>query len=479
MQAACSALPPGELVRSPVCVSFRGTNETGFYLITTDVLGPYTVGYAMGTLGWAPGTVLYTVFAALTAYSGYLVWRVFVGVDSYEFPARNYGDLAFRIWGRVGRHITNIIQSISLILLAGQVTLQAGQNLSQTSRFRLCYVVCPIIYIVVGFTLSQIRTLKNYGLVANMSVYLNLLAIFITMGFVSHSPPNYQIATLGSSGSTADPTTITPVNGKYPAVMHYNGLPPNGLVGSLNGLMNCVLGYAGVQLYVEFMAEMRRPMDFIKAVWSATAFVYTVYLVYGCFVYYYQGQYTFNPSYMGVSVYGWQTAANMITLVALFISGGLYSNIGIKVVYNNVCVDILRAPPLSSWLGKRLYAGLVGLWWIVAFIIACAIPDFEGIVSIFSAATLVNLTYSVPAIIALGYDIQRNALRPERGEGFDPTTGQVVHDGSLLARWARGFVSGGPVQVCLNLWHSVYFLGALSLCGLGMYASIERECCVY
>ena len=27
----------------------------GFYLITTDVLGPYGVGFAMGTLGWGPG----------------------------------------------------------------------------------------------------------------------------------------------------------------------------------------------------------------------------------------------------------------------------------------------------------------------------------------------------------------------------------------------------------------------------------------
>jgi hypothetical protein len=28
-----------------------------FYLITTDVLGPYGVGFALGTLGWGPGVV--------------------------------------------------------------------------------------------------------------------------------------------------------------------------------------------------------------------------------------------------------------------------------------------------------------------------------------------------------------------------------------------------------------------------------------
>ena len=36
----------------------------GFYLITTDILGPYGVGFALGTMGWGPGIALYTVFAA-------------------------------------------------------------------------------------------------------------------------------------------------------------------------------------------------------------------------------------------------------------------------------------------------------------------------------------------------------------------------------------------------------------------------------
>jgi len=36
-----------------------------FYLITTDILGPFGVPFAMGTLGWGPGIALYTVFGGL------------------------------------------------------------------------------------------------------------------------------------------------------------------------------------------------------------------------------------------------------------------------------------------------------------------------------------------------------------------------------------------------------------------------------
>lgn len=411
----------------------------------------------------------------MAGYSGYLVYRVFLGVDSYEFPARNYGDLALRTWGTTVRYITNICQALGLLLITGQVTIQYGENISQVSKFKLCYAVCPVLFVVAGFFITQIRTLRSYGWVANCAVWLNLLVIFISMGVIANSPPNYKISVLGSAGSAVDATTITPVGGIYPEIIHYNGLPPNSLVGSINGLLSGVLAYAGVQLFVEFLAEMRRPRDFIKAMWGAQFFIYTVYLIYGCFVYHYQGQYSFQPSYQGVSIYGWQTAGNMISLIAALIAGGLYGNIGIKVFYNNILLDFLKAPPITTKRGKIIYAILVPLWWIIAFIIAAAIPDYFGFVSVISASMLLNLTYTFPPLFALGYDIQKNAIRTERGEGFNVTTGQVTREESTVQRWIRGFFSGGIFQVSINIWHAVYFLASLAMCGLGMYAAVESK----
>ena len=82
---------------------------------------------------------------------------------------------------------------------------------------------------------------------------------------MAHTPPNFAISTLGSAGGVTNPATITPdKNGNYPPVIHYNGLPnPDSLIGSINGLMQGVYAYGGAQLFIEFMAEMRRPMDFI------------------------------------------------------------------------------------------------------------------------------------------------------------------------------------------------------------------------
>lgn len=407
----------------------------------------------------------------MAGYSGYLIWRVFLGVDSHEFPARNYGDLAFRTWGTTTRYVTNILQALGLLLLLGQVTIQFGQNISEVSKFKLCYAVCPVLFVIVGFFLTQIRTLKSYGIIANFAVWLNLLVIFITMGVIANSDPNYRVSVLGSAGSAVDPTTITPDDtGRYPPIMHYNNLPKNGLVGSINGLLSGVLAYAGAQLFVEFLAEMRRPHDFIKAMWGAQFFIYSVYLIYGCFIYHYQGQYSYNPSYQGVSPYGWQTAGNMISLIAALIAAGLYGNIGIKVFYNNVLLDIFGAPPLITRTGKLLYAAIVPIWWAIAFVIAAAIPDYFGFVAVMSASCLLNLTYTAPPFFALGFDIQKAAIQ---GEGFDITTGNTTRNETTLRRWTRGFFGGGTLQTAINVWHVIYFLASLAMCGLGMYASVK------
>lgn len=144
----------------------------------------------------------------MAGYSRYLIWHVYLGLDSYEFPCRNYGDLAFRTWGTTARYMINILQALGLLLILGQVTIQYGQNISQVSKFRLCYVICPLLFIIAGFFITQIRTFKNYGPVANFAVFLNLM-IFITMGVMAHSPPNFSISVLGSASSAVEKSTTT------------------------------------------------------------------------------------------------------------------------------------------------------------------------------------------------------------------------------------------------------------------------------
>jgi hypothetical protein len=106
------------------------------------------------------------------------------------------------------------------------------------------------------FFLGQVRTLQKFGWLANAAIFINLMIMFISMGVIAHSPPNYSISVLGSVGGSVNPASITPdVNGVYPPIVHNSALPDaNNFVGSVVGLMQGVYAYGGAQLFVEFMA---------------------------------------------------------------------------------------------------------------------------------------------------------------------------------------------------------------------------------
>ena len=267
----------------------------------------------------------------MAGVSGWLLWQMFMGLDSFQFPVKSYGDLAFRTYGPICRYAFNVMQIILLICQVAVILISNGEALSEAANFKLCYAVCVLVWALVGWFLGQVRTLQKYAWFANFAVWINLLVMFITMGVAAHSPPLYS-ASSGSAGYSVNPALVTPnANGVYPPVQTSGGLPdPSNFGASVNGLMQAVYAYGGAMLFTEFMSEMRHPRDFLKAMWGAQVFIYAVYMLYGLFIYGMQGQYVLTPSYLGISPYKWQTAGNALAMTSTIISAGLYGNIGLK-----------------------------------------------------------------------------------------------------------------------------------------------------
>jgi hypothetical protein len=196
------------------------------------------------------------------------------------------------------------------------------------------------VFALAGFFIGQVRTLQKYGWLANAAIWINVFVIIETMAIVPHEGPLYA-AVQASAGTALGGDLVTAANngtGAFPPVVHFAGLPPDsrGFTGALNGLMQAVYAYGGAMLFIEFMSEMKKPRDFWKGMICAQSFIYFVYIFYGCFLYAYQGQYAINPSFEGVSIYAWQTVGNIMAFLSALIAAGLYGNIGVKVLYNNI-----------------------------------------------------------------------------------------------------------------------------------------------
>ncbi|KIW21176.1 hypothetical protein PV08_01756 [Exophiala spinifera] len=430
-----------------------------FYLITTDILGPFSTGYAFSQMGLGPGVALFTVFGALGGYTGWQLWRMYLQLDSDRYPLKGYGDIAFRVYGPWFRHTVNFVQSFQFFLNVTLLILSNGQSISELSKSNLCFIVCMVICTIAGCVVGQIRTLQRFGWLASWAVYLNLFVIFATMGVMAHSDPNYKV--YAASHPTFDINNPDPIK--------VSGSTPPGLsiADNVNGLMNAVFSFGGATLFVELMAEMRRPFDFWKGLLAADVLIYLCYMVYGVYTYCMQGQYVYNPSYQGISPYSWQTVGNSLELITGIIAAVLYGNIGIKVLYNNLGRDLLSFPILESKGGKWIFAIIVPIYWVLAWIIAQSVPQISSWISVVGAGCILQFSYTFPPFMMLGFKIQRDAILPQ--ETFDPATGQVQHVDSGFKRWWRGFKK----ELLVNSFDVIFYLGSCVTCVLGLYAGFK------
>ncbi|MCJ1341661.1 hypothetical protein MMC09_006957 [Bachmanniomyces sp. S44760] len=425
-----------------------------FYLITTDILGPYSVPWALSQMGYGPGVVLYTIFGALAGYGGYQLWVMFLHLDSDRYPLKTYSDIGFRVYGPIMRHGINILQTLQLFFNVGILILSNGQGISQLSKGNLCFIICSLVFALAGCILGQVRTLQRFGWIANVAIWLNLLELFMIMGVAANSPPNYAAA-LAQNEAVQGP------------IIHYAGVPDSvPFSGQVVGLMQAVYSYGGAMLFVEFMSEMKRPWDFWKGMLCAQTFIFVVYLFFGIFVYAYQGQFVIITVNQGLSPFSWQTVTNIIGLISSLIAAALYGNIGIKIIYANILQEFFKFPSLQSKRGKILFGATVPIYWSLAFIVCSAIPNMTNFSGLIAAACILQFSYTFPPMLMMGFMIKKAAILPE--ETFDPQTGELHRVDGGMKRWARG----AKKHIFLNTWNLVFFLGSAATAVLGIYSAV-------
>nr|POE90114.1 hypothetical protein CFP56_20581 [Quercus suber] len=390
-------------------------------------------------LGYGPGTALYISFGFLAAYSGAQLWKIFLGLDSTKYPIRNYGDVELSVLHRsCFTHSRQCPRSR---------TNGPGPCLDRIFMLRFGASYLYALRICFG---PDSHT-SSPGMVSQLGRLAERLCNH-------HDYPPNEIASQASYGTPPGQPIIT--SGYWP--------PGLDLSDHINGLMQAVYSYGGATLFNELMAEMRRPLDFWKALICAETFIFSVYITMGLVVYSYQGQYTFNPAYQGIpnSAYAWQTVGNAINFISGLIAALLYGNIGIKVFYAAVLRDVFHLPELDKTTGKWIWVALVPIYWSLAFVLAAAIPQISYLSAFNGAATVLQFSYTFPPILFLGYIVQVDAMQGETP--FDPAAGIIQRKDHGFKRFMRGYMK----RPFLNSLNIVYCLGALATAGLGMYSSI-------
>ncbi|KAJ5126107.1 hypothetical protein N7526_008284 [Penicillium atrosanguineum] len=401
--------------------------------------------------GYGLGAGIFLLMGLAAGASGWMIWYVFLGLDSSRYPVLSFGDPFFRLYGPKIRHFINFTQALQMFLTVAVVLLgQTGIIAQLAGSVNLCFIVCGIISLVVSIASGYMRSLKHLGWFCNSAVWINIVSFIIVCAAAAKYGPDptaaVQTGILNKDWVTNPAPVKTFANAPPPEYQQSNADP---FAAKFNGINSMVYAYSGAIMFVAFLSEMRHPMDFWKAMLVAQAFITGVYIFFGAFVYSFYGQYAYVSITQSVKPLNLQVVGNVLSLITGWLAVFLYFNVGMKTVYLEVGQELFNLPAITTRKGKYL-------WWALA-------PAFTNFVGgLFS----LNFTYSLSGVMCLGYKIQQAAKLP--GEGFDPATGETTRLDGGYKRWVRGFRKSWKLSIPILIFTGCGFAAS----GMGTWAAI-------
>lgn len=85
-----------------------------FYLITTDIMGPFNTGYVFSQVGYVPGALCYFFLGIAAWYAGNLLSVMYMRVDSDRYPVKSFGGIVLRVLGPYARVFSDVLMIIQV-----------------------------------------------------------------------------------------------------------------------------------------------------------------------------------------------------------------------------------------------------------------------------------------------------------------------------------------------------------------------------
>jgi len=313
------------------------------------------------------------------------------------------------------------------------------------SGHALCTVVFAAIGAIVSFFCSLPRTFNTLSKLATVSAITTFISVILAAAFAGAEGKH------GTAGYRATPGT-DPVTG---AALPYGEpliliIPAVGttFVSGMNAFLNISYTFIGQITLPSFIAEMKNPYDFRKALWIVTIAEIIVFSLVGGIVYGYTGtQYNTAPAFGSIGNDIYKKVSFSFMIPTLIFLGVLYASVSARFVFFNI-FEGTRHKSSHTVLGWATWAGILALTWVLAFIVAEVIPFFSDLLSLMS-----SLFDSFFGWIFWGVAYMR-MRKADLGPGF------------YKKRGLRGWV--GFIMNLFIIVVGVYFLG------VGTYVSFSK-----
>ncbi|RMZ82780.1 hypothetical protein DV738_g1499, partial [Chaetothyriales sp. CBS 135597] len=352
----------GEIVEGGPNYRSVGWMGTSVLMMKTQIgLGVLAIPSVLDTLGMIPGIICLLAIAIITTWSDYYI-GVFKLLHRSVYGIDDAGKLMF---GNIGREILATTYILYWVFVAGAAMLGISISLNALSTHGTCTAVFVAVAAMIAFCCSSVQTLGKISWIAWVGLGCILTAIF----------------TVTIAVGVQDRPAAAPPGGVFKSDYKLFNTPK--FTDAVTSISSLVFAYSGTPAFFAIVSEMADPTYYSRAVLLCQAVVTAVYLVIGIVVYYFAGSYVASPA-LGSAGVLLKKISYGFALPGLIASATIVSHLPAKYVF----IRLLRGshhltePTFRHW---ATWLGCTGTVAISAYVIASAIPVFDGLVSLIGA----------------------------------------------------------------------------------------------
>jgi len=224
------------------------------------------------------------------------------------------------------------------------------------------------------------RTFSALSKLGALSAFFTFIAVILAAAFAGAEGKH------GTAGYNPDPNHMVDgvKLGGEPIILIVPAVGTT-FVSGMNAFLNISYTFIGQITLPSFIAEMKNPYDFRKAIWVVTICEIIVFSLVGGIVYGYTGtQYNTAPAFYSLGNELYKKVSFSFMIPTLIFLGVLYASVSARFIFFHI-FEGTRHKSSHTVIGWATWAGILAVTWVFAFIIAEVIPFFADLLALMSS----------------------------------------------------------------------------------------------
>ncbi|KAJ5591861.1 Amino acid transporter transmembrane [Penicillium hispanicum] len=342
--------------------------QCGLLLIAETVsLGVLSLPAAVAALGLIPAIIILICLGLIATYTGFILGQL-----KLKYPQiTTMADAGEVLGGKIGREFIGACWILFFIFIMASHLLTFTVAMNTITNHGTCSIVFGIVGMIISFVCSLPRTLEKMSWLSLVSFVSIISAVLITMIAVGIEKPGNGVVAVANTNL-------------------YHGF---------SAVTNIVFAFSSHGAFFGLVAELKNPRDFVKSLCLLQGVDISLYLVAAVVIYYYAGDGVTSPALGSASPVVAKVAYG-IALPTIIIAGVINGHVAFKFLYVRIFRGTDRmhkrdTVAVGTWVGIAL-----GMW-VLAWIIASAIPVFSDLLGLITALFASWFSFGLPSIFWL------------------------------------------------------------------------------